>query len=418
MSEKSGPGNIPERESLGSCAAVIAAGGEGRRMGGPVKKQFLEIGGRSMLRHCLDLFLAIPEIRRIVVVLPAEEVSGFRRSLGGDEEGKVAVVAGGSTRQESVYKGLLALEGSGVEVVAIHDAARPLADPAVIRETLRIAGTGCGAVACMPMRDTVKRSRGEKIEKTVDRRSLWLAQTPQSFPLAMILEAHRAARESGYSGTDDSSLCERLSFPVAIVGSTAENLKITEPSDMAYAEYRLRSRQRGERGEKVVLRIGEGYDIHRLKEGRRLVLGGVAIPHEKGLDGHSDADALIHAVIDALLGAAGLGDIGSHFPDTDPAYKDKDSTELLLNVVQMIEEKGFRPVNLDATIVAQRPKLAPYIEKMRDRLAGLLGLEAACVNVKAKTHEGLGALGREEGIAARAVVLIETSGVKNSPRQL
>ena len=418
MSEKSGPGNIPERESLRSCAAVIAAGGEGRRMGGPVKKQFLEIGGRSMLRHCLDLFLAIPEIRRIVVVLPAEEVSGFRRSLGGDEKGKVAVVAGGSTRQESVYKGLLALEGSGVEVVAIHDAARPLADPAVVRETLRLAGTGCGAVACTPMRDTVKRSRGEKIEKTVDRRSLWLAQTPQSFPLAIILEAHRTAKESGYTGTDDSSLCERLSFPVAIVGSTAENLKITEPSDMAYAEYRLRSRQSGERGEKVVLRIGEGYDIHRLKEGRRLVLGGVAIPHEKGLDGHSDADALIHAVIDALLGAAGLGDIGRHFPDTDPAYKDKDSTELLLTVVRMIEEKGFRPVNLDATIVAQRPKLTPYIEKMRDRLAGLLGLEITCVNVKAKTHEGLGALGREEGIAARAVVLVEASGVKNSPAQL
>lgn len=179
---------------------------------------------------------------------------------------------------------------------------------------------------------------------------------------------------------------------------------------MAYAEYRLRSRRSGEQGEKVALRIGEGYDIHRLKEGRRLVLGGVVIPHEKGLDGHSDADALIHAVIDALLGAAGLGDIGRHFPDTDPAYQDKDSTELLRTIVQMIEEKGFRPVNLDATVVAQRPKLAPYIKKIRDRLAGLLRLEKACVNVKAKTNEGLGALGREEGIAARAVVLVEAMG--------
>ncbi|HUU30441.1 MAG TPA: 2-C-methyl-D-erythritol 2,4-cyclodiphosphate synthase [archaeon] len=406
MSGNASGNKISAGDSLLSCAAVIAAGGEGQRMGGKVKKQFLEIGGKSILRHCLELFLSLPEIEQIVVVLPADEVERFRSGLAQAEAGRVIVAVGGATRQESVYNGLAALDPERIKVVAIHDAVRPLVELEVVRETLKLASQGTGAVACAPMRDTVKRSQGEIIKGTVHRGDLWLAQTPQSFPLKMIKEAHRAAREESYTGTDDSALCERLGFPVRIVSSSPQNVKITEPTDMDYVQCRLNREQAPKGGDRASLRIGEGYDVHPLVEGRRLVLGGVVIPHEKGLAGHSDADVLLHAVADALLGAAALGDIGRHFPDTDPAFKDADSAALLEQVVRLVEREGFHPVNLDATVIAQSPRLAPYIEKIRGRLAEILGLELGEVSVKAKTHEGLGTLGRGEGLAARAVVLV------------
>ena len=246
------------------------------------------------------------------------------------------------------------------------------------------------------------------VEATVERGDLWLAQTPQSFPLKMILEAHQAAARDGFTGTDDVSLCERLAERVRIVESDAGNIKVTEQSDLEYFQYRLKGDEMAGDEPGSTLRIGEGFDVHPLTGGRRLVIGGVAIPFEKGLAGHSDADVLLHAVADALLGAAAMGDIGRSFPDDDPAFKDADSAALLSQVVKKLEQKGFHAVNLDATVIAQRPKLASYIERIRENIARIIGVEIEKVSVKAKTHEGLGALGRGEGIAARAVVLVST----------
>jgi len=390
-----------------SCAAVIAAGGSGTRMAGPVRKQFIELGGRSILRRCVDLFLSLEEIGKIVVVLPADAVGEFTASLQPGEEGLIQAVGGGATRQESVYNGLKALDPDRIRVVAIHDAARPLVSPDVVRRTLELAAEGTAAVACARVRDTVKRAKDGFVEATVERGNLWLAQTPQSFPLKMILEAHQAAARDGFTGTDDVSLCERLAERVRIVESDAGNIKVTEQSDLEYFQYRLKGDEMAGDEPGSTLRIGEGFDVHPLAGGRRLVIGGVEIPFEKGLAGHSDADVLLHAVTDALLGAAALGDIGRSFPDDDPAFKDADSVALLSQVVEKLKRKGFHPVNLDATVIAQKPRLAPYMKRIGDNIAGILGVDIDRVNVKAKTHEGLGALGRGEGIAARAAVLVK-----------
>jgi 2-C-methyl-D-erythritol 4-phosphate cytidylyltransferase / 2-C-methyl-D-erythritol 2,4-cyclodiphosphate synthase len=396
-------------DGLPACAALIAAGGEGLRLGGGVRKQFREIAGKTVLRHSLELFLGIPEIRRVVVVLPADSVGRFERGLTPGEKERVAAVAGGGTRQQSVRNGLAALDPEEIQVVAIHDAARPLVLREVVLETLRAAALGSGAIACAPVKDTVKRAGEDFVEGTLERRTLWLAQTPQTFPLAMILEAHRAAAEDGFSGTDDSALCERLGFPVRIVPSDPGNLKLTDSSDLAYLEYRLHGNPAAgpeKREKKMDLRVGEGYDIHPLAEGRKLILGGVQIPCDKGLAGHSDADVLLHAITDALLGAAALGDLGAHFPDTDPAFKGADSGGLLLQVKELLDGHGYFVLNVDATVIAEYPRLAPYIPEMRGRIAGILALDPDRVSVKATTHEGLGTLGRGEGIASSAVVLI------------
>ncbi len=390
------------------CAAVIAAGGSGSRMAGPVRKQFVEVGGKSILRHCVEVFLSLEEIKKIVVVLPADAVEDFTSSLQPGEKGLIQAVPGGATRQESVYNGLKVLDPDEIQVVAIHDAARPLVSPDLVHKTLELAAGGTPAVACARVRDTVKREKDRFVESTVQRGDLWLAQTPQSFPLKMILEAHQAAMRDSFTGTDDVSLCERLGKRVRIVESDAGNIKVTEQSDLEYLEYRLKGDKMAENEPGGTLRIGEGFDVHILAEGRRLVIGGVEIPFEKGLAGHSDADVLLHAITDALLGAAALGDIGSHFPDDDPAFKDADSAVLLTRVVRKLEQKGFHAVNLDATVIAQKPRLAPDIEQMRENIARILGVDIERVSVKAKTHEGLGALGRGEGIAARAVVLLST----------
>jgi len=392
--------------TLPPCAAVIAAGGRGLRMGAGLRKQFIEVGGKSILRHSLDLFLGLEEIVRIVAVLPEDTLEEFLLGLSRSEKKIILAVAGGETRQQSVYNGLTALDPSTVRVVAIHDAARPLVSPAVVRETLRVAASGMGAVACCRVRDTVKSAENDLISGSVERGGLWLAQTPQSFPLEMILQAHRSALADRFEGTDDAALCEKAGFPVRVVESDPGNLKVTEKADLEYLEYRLGGKTMTTIDPAGGLRIGEGFDVHALAEGRKLLIGGVEIPYPKGLAGHSDADVLYHAVTDALLGSAALGDIGGVFPDDDPAYKDADSAVLLARVAGMLRDKGFRLLNLDATVIAQNPNLAPYIGRMRENLAGILGLEIDRVSVKAKTHEGLGALGRGEGISARAVVLV------------
>jgi len=320
------------------------------------------------------VFLSLEQIKKIVVVLPADAVDDFTSSIQPGEQSLVQAVAGGATRQESVYNGLKALDPGQIGVVAIHDAARPLVSPEVVRKSLELAAEGTPAAACTRVRDTIKREKDGFVQETVERGELWHAQTPQTFPLEMILEAHRAARRDGFSGTDDVSLCERLGKRVRIVESDTGNIKITDNSDLEYLEYRLTGEKLAQNSHGRALRIGEGFDVHPLVKGRRLVIGGVEIPFEKGLAGHSDAD----------------------------------SSALLAQVVGMLQKEGLCAVNLDATVIAQRPKLTPYMVQIRENIARILGADIHQVSVKAKTHEGLGALGRGEGIAARAVVLVST----------
>ncbi len=398
--------NEPKLQKLPPCAAIIAAGGKGLRMGTTVRKQFIRIGGASILSHSIRPFLTIKEIVRIVVALPGDAIEEFNAGLDGRERKLVVAVEGGDTRQQSVYNALTSLDGSEAELVAIHDAARPLASAGLVRRTLEAAADGVGAMACAPIRDTVKRGRDGAVAGTVSRDDLWLAQTPQTFPLPMILAAHQRALAEGFKATDDAALCEHYGHTVKIVESDYGNIKLTGQPDIDYVRWRLERDAQGDKMNEIPLRIGEGYDLHRLEQGRKLIIGGVEIPFELGLAGHSDADVLLHAVTDALLGAAAAGDIGRLFPDTDPSFKDADSAKLLRTALKKVAGLGWRPVNLDATVIAQQPKLAPYMDRIVQRVADVLGMEPGTVNIKAKTNESVGPVGRQEAIAARAVMLV------------
>jgi 2-C-methyl-D-erythritol 2,4-cyclodiphosphate synthase len=307
-------------------------------------------------------------------------------------------VAGGATRQQSVANGLAALPAEAT-LVGIHDGARPLIDPDTVAAVIEAAVECGGAAVAVPVKDTLKRTdENGIIIDTPDRANLWRVQTPQVFDRAKLCAAMEAAMAAGKDYTDDCQLMEAAGVPVRLVKGLDTNLKLTTPEDIALAKALMK-----ERGN---MRIGHGYDVHKLVEGRDLILGGVKIEYEKGLLGHSDADVLTHAVMDALLGAAALGDIGKLFPDNDPAYKGADSIALLRRVVERVSEDGYKIGNIDATILCQRPKLAPHIPKMRQIIADACGVDVTYVSVKATTEEGLGFTGSGEGIAAHCVCLL------------
>ena len=386
-----------------SAACVLLAAGRSARMGGG-DKLLATLAGRPVLAHSLAAVAACAEISHIVIVTnPANRVAAARiaNAHGG---GKVrALVAGGAERQHSVAAGLAALPR--VELVAVHDSARPLVDTEDFSAGLRAARELGAAVAGAPLVDTVKRvDAQERVVETPPRAQLRAVATPQVFRRELLLRAHRAAAADGASATDDAALVERLGEPVVVYPSRRRNLKITTADDLLIAERLL-----GEPTDITALRTGIGIDSHRFRAGRPLVLGGVRIPDHDGLDGHSDADALTHAVIDALLGAAGLGDIGRHFPPGDPRWADADSIILLRRATAMLAEVGAQPQSIDAAVIAERPRLAPHIDAMRARLAAALDLRAAQVNVKATTAEGMGALGRAEGIQAHAVAVVRVT---------
>lgn len=394
-----------------TAKAIVAAAGSGRRMGAGISKVFLPLAGRPLLLHTLETLAASPCLEGVVVVVRGEDVPLCRRLVQGAGLGKVeAVVAGGAERQDSVARGLLAL-GEGADVVAVHDGARPLCSPALVEATVAAARRTGAALAAVPVKDTIKVVDADgRVVSTPDRRGLFAAQTPQAFRLEVLREAFAAASARGWRATDEAALVEALGRPVAVVPGEEANLKVTTPMDLALAEEILRAR-RGEAGSDAApalagLRVGHGYDVHPLVPGRRLVLGGVEIPHEAGLAGHSDADAVVHALIDALLGAAGLGDIGAWFPDDDARYQGADSLELLREVAAHLRGLGWRVLNCDVTVIAERPRLFPHREAMRRRLAEGLGVSPHRVGVKATTTEGLGFTGRGEGIAAHAVALL------------
>ena len=378
-----------------SAWAVLVAAGRGTRAGLDANKVFYPVEGRSPLSRSLDAIAQTGLYEGIVLVLAKDDFLAYRALA--EREGACplvkSVVAGGKTRQESAFAGLKVVPES-VEWVSIHDAARPFAGEALFRATLDAAReTGSGVIST-DVTDTVKRVEEGRAVETLERERLRAVQTPQSFRRAEILRAHMAALADGFAGTNDASLYEREfgSATLVTADGARENVKLTHRGDFL-------------RGD---VRMGTGYDVHRLVEGRPLVLGGVTIPWEKGLLGHSDADVALHALMDAMLGALGEGDIGRHFPDSDEQYRGIASTELLRRVVELTRNKGYRVGNCDVTIVAQAPKLAPYIEEMRANVARVLGVDISRVNIKATTTERLGFEGEGLGISAQAVAVMRS----------
>ncbi|MCH5288054.1 MAG: 2-C-methyl-D-erythritol 2,4-cyclodiphosphate synthase [Christensenellaceae bacterium] len=379
--------------------AIILAGGSGSRMGAGMNKVLLPVGGVPAIIRSVRAFASLMD--GLVVVSRAEDEAAIRGML--DAAGLPAtVVHGGDTRQASVWNGLCALpEGCGR--VLIHDGARCLVDEDTIRRAMASVEAYGTGVAAVPVVDTIKQADAEGIVMgTPDRAALRAMQTPQGFDAALIRRAHEAAQRDGCIGTDDAALVERLGVPVRLTEGSRRNLKLTTPEDIAMAEALL-----NETAPLPCLRVGQGYDVHRLVEGRPLILCGVTVPHKMGLLGHSDADVALHALMDAMLGAMALGDIGRHFPDTDERYRGISSMLLLKHVAGLLGEHHARVTSADVTIVAQRPKLLPYIPQMRQHVADALGLPLDRVNVKATTTERLGFEGREEGISAQAVCVVE-----------
>jgi 2-C-methyl-D-erythritol 4-phosphate cytidylyltransferase/2-C-methyl-D-erythritol 2,4-cyclodiphosphate synthase len=393
-------------------SAIIAAGGRGVRLGGAVPKQFLAIAGRPILERSVAAFLDHPDVDEIVVALPAELARNPPAYLAPGPK-PLRVVAGGQRRQDSVANAFGAIEARA-DVVVIHDAARPLVSAALISRAIAAAARSGAALAALRATDTVKRAApledagtaadGERfVAETLARDEIFLAQTPQAFRRDVLGAALLAGRD-GVDATDEAALAERAGYRVQIVEGDPDNIKVTTAEDLSLAETLTR------RGSKPARtgRAGTGYDLHRLVEGRPLILGGVAIPSPVGALGHSDADVVCHALTDAVLGAVGLGDIGRHFPDSDPRWKNASSLDLLARAKALVSAQGFEVGNVDVTVILERPKIRDYVEAMRLAIAGALGMDPARVSVKGKTNEGVDALGRGEAIAAHAVALLRS----------
>ena len=378
---------MPQNQ-LPQVTAIIVAAGASRRMGFD-KLSYRLPDDQTVLEKSCAALAAHPAVTQLVLVAGANRETCERIAQRCPKP--CVVVAGGETRADSVRHGLEVASG---ELVAIHDAARPFVSQAVITAALQAAAQTGAAAPAVPVKDTIKVADADgRVQNTPDRATLYAVQTPQCFSRKLYLEAlERVTGEKAHLVTDDCSLFELADFPVTLTQGDYENYKITTKEDLQ---------------KEKTMRIGHGYDVHRLVEGRKLILGGVDIPYEKGLLGHSDADVLLHAIMDAVLGAAALGDIGKHFPDTDPAYKGADSLALTRAVAKLIAEHGYTVGNIDATILCQAPKLAPHIAAMRQNIADAFGVSLDAVSVKATTEEHLGFTGEGLGIAAHAVALLE-----------
>ena len=378
--------------------AVVVAAGRGVRMGAAVNKVLLPLCGEPVIRHAVRAFCEADEIDGVVVVASADETEQMRAALCGLEK-VCAIVPGGSTRQESVKNGLDALPKEA-RIALVHDGARPLISRELIARCIRQTEDCGSAVVCTPVTDTVKVEKDGCVVCTLDRSQLRAVQTPQCFFAGELKAAYEAAARDGVSVTDDASVMEHAGHSVHLLESSEVNFKLTTPEDLRRAEDIIGERRFMQR----LPRTGFGYDVHKLVSGRRLILCGKEIPWEKGLDGHSDADVAVHALMDALLGAACLGDIGRLYPDNDPAFEGADSMKLLADVLRRVKDAGYAVVHADVTIVAQKPKLMPYMDEMRRNLEN--AMPGAQVNVKATTTERLGFEGRGEGISAQAVATI------------
>jgi 2-C-methyl-D-erythritol 4-phosphate cytidylyltransferase/2-C-methyl-D-erythritol 2,4-cyclodiphosphate synthase len=379
------------------AAAIIVSGGSGSRMGRP--KQFLPLADSTVAELSLKCFVGMAEVESVVLVLGEDSFKEHGRRLSG---GKVKVVAAGPTRMGSVRNGFAALP-KGIEVVAVHDGARSMITPEIVRATFAEAAKSGAAIAAVPVKDTLKvvEKGGHAVSDTPERARYWAAQTPQTYRYAILEEAlEKFAGDA--DATDESQLVERCGHKVSVVESSYENFKITTPEDITMASAIIEAREGGRRES----RTGFGYDIHRLVEGRELWLAGVKVPHTKGLLGHSDGDAVLHACCDAVLGALGLGEIGIAFPPTDPKFKGLESKEIVANTLGKLAACGGELVHLDATLIAEEPKLKPHYEKLKASLAALFKLPESRVSLKAKSNEGLDAIGRGEAIACHAVATV------------
>jgi 2-C-methyl-D-erythritol 4-phosphate cytidylyltransferase/2-C-methyl-D-erythritol 2,4-cyclodiphosphate synthase len=392
-------------------AAIIPAAGSGIRMGLSVPKQCYELGDKPILAHTLQRIEQSESIGSIVLVVPADHKNWAERLVQKFQFAKVTkVIAGGKERQDSVLAGLKVLPEE-VELVLVHDGVRPFVPVAVVENCLQEAEKSGAAMAAVPVKDTLKSVSSRKvIEKTISRDSVWQAQTPQAAKKALLKDAYvLAAEKENFIATDEAGLLELLGHPVKVVQGSEQNIKITRPEDLMLAKAILMENRGNIKSmeESCCYYSGYGYDAHRLVADRPLILGGEEIPFEKGLQGHSDADVLIHALCDAMLGAAGVGDIGHHFPDTDNTFKNISSLKILERVVELISEKGCVLANTDITVVAQKPKLASYFAAMQKNIAAACGVDPCCINLKATTTEGMGFEGRGEGMSAHAVVMLK-----------
>ena len=371
-------------------AVIIVAAGTGTRAGGAVAKQFAPVAGLPMLTHSYRALAGHPGIDEVVVVVGAGQHERARAALG-----DVRLVTGGASRRQSVANGLTAVTA---DRVLVHDAARPFVPAAVIDRVLAALGQASGAIPALPVADTLARGDG-LLGDAVGRDGLWRVQTPQAFDVAALRRAH-AEWPADEEATDDAQMVRRLGLPVALVQGDVMLDKVTHPEDLAAAEARGGWEWR----------TATGFDVHRLEVGEELWLGGVLIPHDRGLSGHSDADVALHALTDALLGTIAAGDIGTHFPPSDPQWKGAASDQFLTHAAGLIAARGGRIAFVDLTLICEAPKVGPHRAAMQARIAALLGLSPDRVSIKATTTERLGFTGRGEGIAAQASATVRLPG--------
>lgn len=378
---------------MGGCIALIVAAGRGLRFGGDIPKQYRVLGGRPVVAHAMAAFAGHAQVQSVRAVIHPDDAERYRGAAG--NLALLPPVPGGASRQESVRLGLESLVSLNPDRVLIHDAARPYPGPALIGRVIDALDDSPGALPVLPITDTVKRGADGVVTGTVPRDGLWRAQTPQGFRFADILAAHRAAAAEDL--TDDAAVAERSGLAVRLVAGDDDNLKVTTEDDL---------RRAGRRDEADETRTGYGYDVHRFCSGDHVMLCGIAVPHDAALAGHSDADVGLHAITDAVLGAIGAGDIGQHFPPSDDRWKGAESHVFLAHAAGLARDRGGVLVNIDVTLICERPRIGPHREAMVRRIADIAGIEAGRVNVKGTTTERLGFTGRREGIAAQAVATV------------
>jgi len=383
---------------MARCVALVVAAGRGNRFGGDLPKQWQNLAGQPILRHSLGAFAAHPDIAEVRVVIHPDDRDRYEAAAAGLRLNPP--IHGGATRQDSVRLGLEALAGDPPDWVLIHDGARPFIDAGLIGRVLKALKGQSGVIPALAVHDTLKKGADGKITGTVPRDGLFRAQTPQGFHFQAILDAHR--QSIGRELTDDAALFEAAGLAVGLVEGSEDNIKITTRRDLERSETKLAGPRE--------TRVASGYDVHKFGPGDHVTLCNVKVPHSHGLEGHSDADAALHALTDALLGCIGAGDIGRHFPPTDPRWKGADSALFLTYVAELVAAAGGRIQHCDVTIICERPKVGPHRAEMAARLAELLGLPESRVSVKATTTEGLGFTGRQEGIAAQAVATVTLPG--------
>lgn len=378
-----------------NVAALIVAAGRGSRAGPGAPKQYRQLAGKPVLRRTLAAFAAHPEVTSVLAVIHEDDLEAYERASEGLPK-LMTPCMGGPTRQASVKAGLEALAASAPDYVLIHDGARPLVSARLIADCIAALAAHAGALAAVALTDTIRRSASGIAGETLDRTGLWRAQTPQAFRFDAILDAHR--RASGKDYTDDVAVASAAGIEVAMVEGDEDNIKITSAEDLRRAE-RILMRD----GD---VRTGTGFDVHRFGPGDHVWLCGVKVPHDFGLIGHSDADAGLHAITDAILGAIGAGDIGQHFPPSDPKWKGASSDIFLAHAAELARDAGAEISNVDLTLICEKPKIGPHVIAMRMRMAEILAIDLARVSVKATTTEGLGFTGRGEGIAAQAIATL------------